>query len=138
MKNPREIQNWHHVSAMLGNVIKRLNVRVGEFDPARIEEYRNAITAVIYRQPLPIIYCGHNAIKHEYELFGPNSVLEAYVHYIGDKFEMHDDTLSGLYSGFDLSQRRRLNEVEITVAAFSYTDGEALSQVKDINSKLKS
>lgn len=140
MENVVDIQNWHTINAMTQSLPKRLNdIVVPAYDPARLEEYRNALVAILYRQPFPIVYCAHNAATGEYSLIRSNSVLEAYIHFTHDLFELPEGShFSGKYSTWNLSDRRRVDEENITAEALSYTDSGVLKQVTDIITKLKS
>jgi len=137
MENARDIQDWHTINCSISDLIKKCDGVVVEYNESRLEEYRNAILCLVYRQPLPIIYIAFNpTLNSRYKLFHNNSVFEAYALYVQDKFSIEDNTINGFYSSLDLSTKRRVDEPNVEARCFCYLTTEIFTQVKTMIEKL--
>jgi hypothetical protein len=139
--NPSDLQNWHTVICSFATIKERLGaIKIPDYDPSRLSEYRNAAFAVFFRLPTPNVFCSFDAIKNTYALLKDNnSILEACEHYLNGKFDLISDMgVNGFYSDLSRPDQRRFQQYVINVNLFVYTDIECLNKIKAVIGNLNS
>ena len=137
MENAFILQDWKTDNKCLERLFEKIKIEP-EYDESRLDEYQNAILVILYRLPIPLIFIGFNAAEHKYTLMQPNSIYEAYVHFINNRFQIHNKYYNGFYKDLDRPAQRIITDTtSISAQIFWYVQEDVYTQVKNIISKFK-